>query len=185
MATAGRGSGDDLIESLVVRPGMTVLDPGCGDGTTALPTARRGAGVLGVNIADILVAAGNSRAAAAGLDKLRFEQGDAANLDGIASDSFDLVVSIFRSDVCPAPIRCRSGPGAGHPARRAHRHWKLDSGRSDPDRTGVEDQRGLYTGPARWLRQPIGLGHRGQPTLSALQSADPCPSLRDTVIRSG
>lgn len=104
IASAMRESGDDLIESLAVRPGMTVLDLGCGDGTTALPAARRGADVLGVDIADNLVAAGNERAAAAGLDKLRFEQGDASNLDGLAPDSFDLVVSIFGAMFAPRPF---------------------------------------------------------------------------------
>src|SRR5918997_2545733 len=67
LAATMRESGDDLVASLSVEKGMDVLDLGCGDGTTALPAAARGANVLGVDIAANLVAAGRARAAAAGL----------------------------------------------------------------------------------------------------------------------
>ena len=83
---------------------MKVLDLGCGDGTTAFPPRRLGADVLGVDIAANLVAAGNARAKAAGLDNLRFQEGDASNLAGIADDSFDLVVSIFGAMFAPRPF---------------------------------------------------------------------------------
>ena len=81
-----------------------MLDLGCGDGTTALPAARLGADVLGVDIAANLVAAGNERAAAAGLDNLRFQEGDASDLADLADDSFDLVVSIFGAMFAPRPF---------------------------------------------------------------------------------
>jgi ubiquinone/menaquinone biosynthesis C-methylase UbiE len=74
---------------------MKVLDLGCGDGTTALPEARLGADVVGVDIASNLVAAGNERATAEGLTNITFEEGDASDLDDLDDDSFDLVVSIF------------------------------------------------------------------------------------------
>src|SRR6187200_2716172 len=67
LAGCMRESGDELIEGLGVTPGLEVLDLCCGDGTTALPSAERGATVLGVDIAANLVAAGNARAARAGL----------------------------------------------------------------------------------------------------------------------
>ena len=67
LAATMRESGDEVVESLGVGPGMDVLDLGCGDGTTALPAAMRGASVLGVDIAANLVAAGQARAVAAGL----------------------------------------------------------------------------------------------------------------------
>jgi SAM-dependent methyltransferase len=102
-ATMGE-SGDELVESLGVTAGMEVLDLGCGDGTTAVPSARRGAQVLGVDIAANLVAAGNARARAAGLANLRFEEGDASRLDAIADDRFDLVVSIFGAMFAPRPF---------------------------------------------------------------------------------
>lgn len=104
IAAAMRDSGDELVESLGIGPGMDVLDLGCGDGTTALPAAKRGANVLGVDIAANLVAAGNARAAAAGLNDLRFQEGDASDLRDLADESFDLVVSIFGAMFAPRPI---------------------------------------------------------------------------------
>ncbi|MBO9696680.1 MAG: methyltransferase domain-containing protein [Sphingopyxis sp.] len=104
LAACMRESGDELIESLGVRAGLDVLDLGCGDGTTALPSAYRGANVLGVDIAANLVAAGNVRAREAGLVNLRFEEGDASRLDALADDSFDLVVTIFGAMFAPRPL---------------------------------------------------------------------------------
>lgn len=104
LAQTMRESGDDLIEGLGVRPGLAVLDLGCGDGTTALPSARRGADVTGIDIAANLVAAGQARAAAEGLANLRFQEGDASNLEGVADDSFDLTVSIFGAMFAPRPF---------------------------------------------------------------------------------
>lgn len=104
IAAAMRESGEALVEGLGVTPGMDVLDLGCGDGTTALPAARRGANVLGVDIAENLVAAGNARATAAGLDNLRFQAGDASDLRDLTDSSFDLVVSIFGAMFAPRPF---------------------------------------------------------------------------------
>ncbi|MBL8547600.1 MAG: methyltransferase domain-containing protein [Hyphomonadaceae bacterium] len=104
LAATMRESGDALVESLGVKPGMKVLDLGCGDGTTALPSAQRGADVLGVDIAANLVAAGDARAKAAGLTNVRFQEGDACNLEGLADNSFDLVVSIFGAMFAPKPF---------------------------------------------------------------------------------
>lgn len=61
-----------------------MLDLGCGDGTTALPAARRGADVLGVDIASNLVAAGNKRARVEGLANCTFQEGDASDLNELA-----------------------------------------------------------------------------------------------------
>lgn len=104
IARAMRASGEALVASLGVRPGMSVLDLGCGDGTTALPAAKLGADVLGVDIASNLVAAGNARAHDAGLANLRFEEGDASDLRHLDSDRFDLVVSIFGAMFAPRPF---------------------------------------------------------------------------------
>src|SRR6187431_627361 len=95
IAAAMRESGDALVGALGVKPGLHVLDLGCGDGTTALPAAKRGAEVLGVDIARNLVEAGNRRAREAGLANLKFQEGDATNLHALADKSFDLVVTIF------------------------------------------------------------------------------------------
>lgn len=104
IAATMRESGDEVIASLGVRAGMKVLDLGCGDGTTALPAAKRGADVLGVDIAENLVAAGNARAVSAGLMNLQFEEGDASNLERVEARSFDLVVSIFGAMFAPRPF---------------------------------------------------------------------------------
>ena len=104
LAATMRDSGDALIESLRVTAGMDVLDLGCGDGTTAIPAAERGAKVTGIDIAANLVAAGRARAEAAGLTNIRFEEGDASNLVGVADDSFDLVVSMFGAMFAPRPF---------------------------------------------------------------------------------
>ena len=104
IASAMRTSGDALVERIGVTPGMKVLDLGCGDGTTALPEAKRGADVLGVDIARNLVEAGNRRAREAGLANLRFQHGDACDLTGIPDASFDLVVSIFGAMFAPRPF---------------------------------------------------------------------------------
>src|SRR5207249_11164369 len=57
--------------------------------------------VLGVDIARNLVEAGNRRAQEHGLTNLRFQEGDACNLSGLADDMFDLVVSIFGAMFAP------------------------------------------------------------------------------------
>src|SRR5213593_3482331 len=104
IAQSMRESGEAVVESLGVKPGQKVLDLGCGDGTTALPAARRGADVLGVDIARNLVEAGNRRAQEHGLANLRFQEGDACNLSELAADTFDLVVSIFGAMFAPKPF---------------------------------------------------------------------------------
>lgn len=104
IAATMRESGDALVESLGVTEGMDVLDVGSGDGTTAVPSAQRGANVVAVDISEPLVAAGNARAEALGLSNLTFQQGDASQLDDVADDSFDLVVSIFGAMFAPRPF---------------------------------------------------------------------------------
>ena len=104
IAASMRESGEELVGKLGVTKGMKVLDLGCGDGTTALPEARLGADVLGVDIAANLVEAGNRRAKEAGLTNCRFQEGDAASLGDLDDASFDLVVSIFGAMFAPKPF---------------------------------------------------------------------------------
>jgi SAM-dependent methyltransferase len=103
IAATMRRSGEALVSRLGVQAGHRILDLGCGDGTTALPAAQRGADVLGIDIARNLVAAGNRRAREHGLDCLKFEEGDACNLHALADRSFDLVVTIFGAMFAPKP----------------------------------------------------------------------------------
>lgn len=101
IAETMRESGAALVAGLGITPGLRTLDLGCGDGTTALPAAKLGAEVLGVDIASNLVDAGNRRVAALDLKYCRFQEGDASNLQDLQDDSFDLVVSIFGAMFAP------------------------------------------------------------------------------------
>lgn len=104
IAESMRESGETLVMKLGVTDGLDVLDVGCGDGTTALPAARLGAEVLGVDIASNLVQAGNARAQSLDLDNCRFQEGDASDLSDLEDDSFDLVVSMFGAMFAPRPF---------------------------------------------------------------------------------
>ena len=99
-----RQSGEAVIESIAVTPPLRALDLGCGDGTTAIPLARAGADVIGIDIARNLVEAGNRRAAEAGLGRLKFQEGDACDLQGVADNSFDLTISVFGAMFAPRPF---------------------------------------------------------------------------------
>jgi ubiquinone/menaquinone biosynthesis C-methylase UbiE len=104
IADCMRESGEAFVKKLGITKGQKVLDLGCGDGTTALPAAKLGADVLGVDIASNLVAAGNRRAKEMGLANCRFQEGDASNLIGLRDRTFDLVVSIFGAMFAPKPF---------------------------------------------------------------------------------
>ena len=99
-----RQSGEVVAGSLGISKQVKVLDLGCGDGTTAVPLASLGADVVGIDIARNLVEAGNRRAAAAGLRNLKFQEGDACNLEGVADHSFDLTLSVFGAMFAPRPF---------------------------------------------------------------------------------
>lgn len=99
-----RDSGEKLAQTFGITPGLKVLDLGCGDGTTAIPSAQLGAEVLGVDIAANLVAAGNRRAEELGLTHCRFQEGDASDLNALEDHAFDLVVSIFGAMFAPRPF---------------------------------------------------------------------------------
>ena len=103
IASTMRESGEALASQFMITKGLKVLDVGCGDGTTAIPMAKLGADVLGVDIARNLVKAGNERVEQEGLENCRFEEGDATTLSGLADQTFDLVVSIFGVMFAPRP----------------------------------------------------------------------------------
>src|SRR6266487_1673787 len=104
IADTMRESGEALVQRLGITKGLKVLDLGCGDGTTALAEAKLGADVLGVDIARNLVEAGNKRAAKQGLTNVKFQEGDASNLEQLPDKSFDLVVSVFGAMFAPKPF---------------------------------------------------------------------------------
>jgi SAM-dependent methyltransferase len=117
IAESIRESGETLVQRLGITKGLKVLDLGCGDGTTALPAAKLGADMLGVDIASNLVEAGNKRAREQGLTNCTFQEGDASDLHELKNHTFDLVVSIFGAmfapkafDVARETVRV-TGPG--------------------------------------------------------------------------
>lgn len=99
-----RQSGEAVVKSLGMTLPLRALDLGCGDGTTAIPLARSGADVLGIDIARNLIEAGTRRAAEAGLSRLNFQVGDACNLAGIGDHSFDLTLSMFGAMFASRPF---------------------------------------------------------------------------------
>ena len=104
LAETMRGSGTALVAGLGITKGLKVLDLGCGDGTTAIPEAKLGAHVLGVDIARNLVEAGNKRVKEEGLSNCVIREGDATNLSELEDGSFDLVVTIFGAMFAPTPF---------------------------------------------------------------------------------
>ena len=104
IADTMRDSGEALVRQLGITKGLRVLDLGCGDGTTAIPAAKLGADVLGVDIARNLVEAGNRRVREQGLTNCRFQEGDASNLEQLPDHSFDVVISIFGAMFAPKPF---------------------------------------------------------------------------------
>ncbi len=104
IAECMRESGEALVAKLGIAKGLKVLDLGCGDGTTAIPAAKLGADVLGVDIAKNLVEAGNIRAKNEGLTNCIFQEGDAIDLHELKDKTFDLVISIFGAMFAPKPF---------------------------------------------------------------------------------
>lgn len=104
IAETMRESGTALVAKLGITKGLNVLDLGCGDGTTAIPAAKLGANVTGVDIASNLVKAGTQRAKAEGLTNCTFQEGDATNLQALKDHTFDLTISIFGAMFAPKPF---------------------------------------------------------------------------------
>lgn len=92
---------EDFINRLEFKPGMTVLDVACGTGNLAIPAARTGANVTGVDIAPNSVEQARENAKAAGLN-VKFDEGDAEALP-YSDASFDAVVTMFGAMFAPRP----------------------------------------------------------------------------------
>jgi SAM-dependent methyltransferase len=93
--------GDEFVDNLDIKPGMKVLDVACGTGNTAIPEAKKGADVTGVDIASNLIEQARARAEAEGV-KAKFEVGDAEDLP-YEDGSFDAVVTMFGAMFAPRP----------------------------------------------------------------------------------
>ena len=104
IAETMRESGAALVSKLGITKGLKVLDVGCGDGTTAIPSAKLGADVTGVDIASNLVQAARRRAEKEGLTNCTFQEGDVTDLRELKDDTFDLAMSIFGAMFAPKPF---------------------------------------------------------------------------------
>ena len=105
IAALMRQSGEAVVKSLGITPPLRALDLGCGDGTTAVPLARLGAEVVGIDIARNLVD-GREQASGRGGSQPTddFSEGDACNLEGVSDHSFDLTLSVFGAMFAPKPF---------------------------------------------------------------------------------
>jgi ubiquinone/menaquinone biosynthesis C-methylase UbiE len=101
IATFSADEAESFVERIGVQPGMKVLDVACGTGNAAIPAAKAGADVTGVDIATNLVAQAQKRAAADDL-AIRFEEGDAEELP-YPDGSFDVVLTMFGAMFAPRP----------------------------------------------------------------------------------
>jgi 2-polyprenyl-3-methyl-5-hydroxy-6-metoxy-1,4-benzoquinol methylase len=91
----------EFLASLELAPGTRMLDVACGAGQLAIPAARAGACVTGVDIASNLIEQARARAKAERLD-VRFEEGDAENLS-FDDAAFEVVVTLFGAMFAPRP----------------------------------------------------------------------------------
>jgi SAM-dependent methyltransferase len=91
----------DFLTSCNIPPGTKVLDVACGAGQTAIPMARQGIQVTGVDIATNLIEEARRRAHAEGL-QVQLDEGDAEQLP-YGDGSFDVVFSLIGAMFAPQP----------------------------------------------------------------------------------
>ena len=109
---------------LGISPQSNVLDVACGTGNTAIPAARIGAAVVGVDIATNLLEQAKKSAATEQLE-IRFEEGDAEDL-AVSRSIVRCRAEHVWSDVCAAAREGRGRVVASLQAGRNHRHGELD-----------------------------------------------------------
>lgn len=93
----------DFLAAANIPAGAKVLDVACGAGQTAIPLARQGKQVTGIDIATNLVEVAKKRARAEALDAY-FDEGDAEDLP-YDSASFDAVITLFGAMFAPQPYK--------------------------------------------------------------------------------
>lgn len=93
--------GADFVDSIGIKPGMKVLDVACGTGNTAIPEAKKGADVTGLDLASNLIEQARARAESEGVEA-KFDVGDAEDMP-YDDASFDAVVTMFGAMFAPRP----------------------------------------------------------------------------------
>ena len=101
LAKVLEGCAEEFVDRLALSPGSRVLDVACGSGNLAIPAARAGGVVTGVDIATNLIAQARERAKSEGLT-IKFDEGDAEQLP-YGDGSFDVVVTMFGAMFAPRP----------------------------------------------------------------------------------
>src|SRR5688572_30720049 len=96
----------EFLDRLAARPGIRMLDVACGAGQIAIPAARAGVDVTGVDIASNLIEQARARSQSENL-KVRFEEGDAEALP-FGDAEFELVTSLIGAMFAPRPDRVAS-----------------------------------------------------------------------------
>jgi ubiquinone/menaquinone biosynthesis C-methylase UbiE len=99
----GRGT----IERLALAPGAMVLDVGCGSGASAIPAAKAvgpHGHVIGIDLADRLLAIARAKAISQKLKNIEFRQGDMEKLE-FSDASFDAVVCVFAIFFLPDMVK--------------------------------------------------------------------------------
>lgn len=91
----------EILESWNLEPGQRLLDIGCGSGQTAIPAAKQGHQVTGIDIAENLIEFARERASYEEL-KVQFDVGDAEALP-YEDNSFDVVISMIGAMFAPRP----------------------------------------------------------------------------------
>jgi len=94
---------ENFVGRMGIAPGAKVLDVACGTGNTAIPAAKTGASVTGVDIATNLIEQARKRAASEQVE-IRFEEGDAEELP-YDDHTFDVVLTMFGAMFAPRPER--------------------------------------------------------------------------------
>lgn len=100
-ATYMEAGAAEVLDGWDIATGSRLLDIACGSGQTAIPAAKRGVDVTGVDLAANLVDYARERAERCGV-KARFDQGDAENLPYRDAD-FDNALSMFGAMFAPRP----------------------------------------------------------------------------------
>lgn len=101
IAESFRKGAADFVERLAIEPGTKLLDVACGDGNTAIPAAKAGAEVTGIDLVPYLIDQATVRAVEEGVDA-KFEVGDAEALP-YPDDEFDTVITMFGAMFAPRP----------------------------------------------------------------------------------
>ncbi len=91
----------EFVERLDIKPGTHILDVATGTGNLAIPAAKKGATVTGIDIAPNLIEQAIGRSAAEGVDA-KFEVGDAEALP-YEDNAFDIVMTMFGAMFAPRP----------------------------------------------------------------------------------